>query len=198
MSCSVHELPDQTLLAMLLGRDVAVQLQGQSLGEIFGLTSDSNTVQESESAYLARPVIHAARELLSRALEQGMRHRNALTSPDAMKKFLHLLIGHLEHEVFVIVCLDAQNRLITSHELFRGTLTQASVYPREVIKFALQHNAAAVAFAHNHPSGVACASEADKRLTATLKTALALVDIRVLDHFIVGETLYSFAEHGLM
>jgi DNA repair protein RadC len=103
------------------------------------------------------------------------------------------------HEVFVVVFLDAQHRVVASEELFRGTLTQTSVYPREVVKRALHHNAAAVILAHNHPSGVAEPSRADEALTAALKQALGLVDVRVLDHFVVaGDGALSFAERGLL
>jgi DNA repair protein RadC len=105
----------------------------------------------------------------------------------------------LEHEVFIILLLDSQNRLIEAHELFRGTLSQTSVYPREVVKATLARNAAAVMFAHNHPSGVAEPSRADELLTQGLKQALALVDVKVLDHFVVaGTSMESFAERGLV
>jgi DNA repair protein RadC len=101
--------------------------------------------------------------------------------------------------VFVVILLDAQHRVLSVDELFRGTLTQTSVYPREVVKVALRANAAAVIFAHNHPSGVAQPSQADELLTRTLKDALALVDVKVLDHFIVaGTSILSFAERGLL
>ncbi len=116
-----------------------------------------------------------------------------------MREYLRLRLQALPHEVFIALFLDAQNRVIEIEELFRGTLTQTSVYPREVIKHALRHNAGAVIFAHNHPSGVAEPSRADETLTQALKQALALVDIRVLDHFIVaGSSVVSFAERGLL
>ena len=112
---------------------------------------------------------------------------------------LRLRIGWLPHEVFAALFLDAQNRLIDDEELFRGTLTQTSVYPREVVKHALKHNAAALILAHNHPSGVAEPSRADELLTASLKQSLALVDVRVLDHLIVaGNATVSLAERGLV
>lgn len=120
-----------------------------------------------------------------------------LSSPDTVKNYLRLHLTALEHEVFVVLFLDVKNRLIAHEEMFRGTLTQTSVYPREVIKTALQHNAASVIFAHNHPSGMPQPSEADLLLTSTLVQALRLVDIRVLDHIIVGGTAtHSFAENG--
>lgn len=113
--------------------------------------------------------------------------------------YLRLKLQDRPHEVFMCVFLDAQNRVIAEEELFRGTLTQTSVYPREVVKRALQHNCAAVILAHNHPSGIAEASRADEALTNTLKHALALVDIKVLDHFVVGaDSAMSFAERGLL
>jgi DNA repair protein RadC len=117
----------------------------------------------------------------------------------AVRGYLRLRMQHLGHEVFWVVYLDAQNRVIAAEELFRGTLTQTSVYPREVLKRALAHNAAALILAHNHPSGVAEPSLQDQALTRTLAEALALVDIKVLDHFIVAPgACMSFAERGLI
>ena len=126
-------------------------------------------------------------------------HDVTLTSPQAVRDYLRLRIANLEYEVFVALFLDSQNRLIAAEELFRGTLAQTSVYPREVVKAALKHNAAACIFAHNHPSGVAEPSRADELLTSALKQALALVDVRTLDHFVVaGASVTSFAERGLL
>jgi DNA repair protein RadC len=143
--------------------------------------------------------LQAAVEMTRRALAEELSQRDALTSPRAVRDFLQLLLGERPHEVFVVLFLDAQNRMLGSEELFRGTLTQTSVYPREVVKAALAINAAAVIFAHNHPSGVAEPSRADELLTQTLKQALSLVDIRTLDHFIVaGARTISFAERGLL
>ena len=122
-----------------------------------------------------------------------------LSSPAAVRDYLRLNLANLEHEVFWCVYLDAQHRVIASREMFRGTLTQTSVYPREVVKAALQANAAAVIFAHNHPSGVAAPSQADEALTRKLQQALALVDVSALDHFVVaGDQTLSFAERGLL
>ena len=119
--------------------------------------------------------------------------------PQAVKDYLRLQIGVLEHEVFCVVFLDAQHRLIAVQEMFRGTVTQTSVYPREVVKESLALNAAAVILAHNHPSGAAEPSRADEFLTQTLKSALALVDVRVLDHLVVaGADTVSMAERGLV
>ena len=141
----------------------------------------------------------AAFELARRALAEQMRSSDNLGSPEAVRRYLRLLLEHQPVEVFTGLFLDAQNRLIAAEALFSGTLTQTSVYPREVVKHALRHNAASVIFAHNHPSGVAEPSRADENLTQALKQALALVDVRVLDHFVVGRgELMSFAERGLL
>lgn len=142
----------------------------------------------------------AARELLRRALEEDFEESSdSLSSPGSVRDYLRLFLGGQEFESFVALWLDAQHRMIAGMELFRGTLTQTSVYPREVVKKGLQLNAAAVIFAHNHPSGVAEPSQSDRMLTDALKQALSLVDIRVLDHFIVADiTVMSFAERGLI
>lgn len=125
--------------------------------------------------------------------------RASLNSPALVRDYLKLTLTSKEHEVFVCVFIDAQNRVIAVEELFRGTLTQTSVYPREVVKAALQHNCAAVIFAHNHPSGVAEPSHADQCLTTSLKQALAMVDVKVLDHFIIAaDQSLSMAERGLL
>jgi DNA repair protein RadC len=143
----------------------------------------------------ADSVIAAAMQVL----EQRARFCSALTSPGAVRDYLRLALAGREHEVFVCIFLDSQHRVIEFQEMFRGTLTQASVYPREVVKAALASNAAAVIFSHNHPSGVAQPSQADEILTRNLKEALSLVDVRVLDHFIVaGTASVSFAERGLI
>lgn len=141
-------------------------------------------------------IVHQALAILE---ERACYKSDYLGSPSAVRDFLKLRIGALEHEEFWAVWLDAQNRVIQFEGMFRGTLTQASVYPREVVKTALKHNAAAVIFAHNHPSGVPEPSRADEVLTRTLKDALALVDVKVLDHFVVaGAQITSFAERGLL
>ncbi|MFA5081840.1 MAG: DNA repair protein RadC [Hydrogenophilaceae bacterium] len=143
--------------------------------------------------------LQAVLEMSRRALAEEMRSRDALSSPAAVRDFLRLKLAGLAHEVFLAVFLDAQNRVLVAEELFRGSLTQTSVYPREVVKRALAHNAAGVILAHNHPSGVAEPSQADRWLTDQLKAALALVDVKVLDHFVVaGNAGLSFAEQGLL
>ena len=144
--------------------------------------------------------LKASLELARRALSTGMSERNLLSSPEAVRDWLKLKLGGLGYEVFGALWLDSKNRLIAWEELFKGTLAQTSVYPREVVKRALAHNAAAVLLCHNHPSGVAEPSQADELLTQNLKQALALVDVRVLDHFIVAGSArpLSFAERGLL
>ena len=143
--------------------------------------------------------LNVARELLLRELREQMRSGPLMTSPQILRDWLRLYCAKLENEVFLVLYLDAQHRLIEAEELFRGTLTQTSVYPREVVKGALARNAAALAVAHNHPSGEAEPSRADEMLTQTLKSALSLVDVRVIDHFVVaGDRVISFAERGLI
>jgi len=138
-------------------------------------------------------------ELARRSLREELKAGSVLTSPGAVRDYLRLALGARGHEVFLVLFLDAQHRVLSNAELFRGTLTQTSVYPREVVKAALAANAAAVIFAHNHPSGVAQPSQADELLTRQLKEALAQVEVKVLDHFIVaGNQTLSFAERGLL
>ena len=143
--------------------------------------------------------LHAVLEMSRRALRETLARGASLSSPQAVRDYLRLKLQGKPHEVFIAVFLDAQNRVLEVEELFRGTLTQTSVFPREIVKQALHHNAAAVIFAHNHPSGVAEPSRADEALTQTLKHTLALVDVKVLDHFVVGgDAAMSFAERGLL
>ena len=146
-----------------------------------------------------RAELVAVLELARRALAQQLREREVFDSPQAVKHYLQLHLAAKGHEVFAVLFLDSQHRLLAMEELFRGTLTQTSVYPREVVLRALHHQAAAVVLAHNHPSGSVQPSRADEALTQTLKAALALVDVRVLDHVIVapGQAL-SMAEKGLV
>jgi len=146
-----------------------------------------------------RAELAAVLELARRALAQQLQQREVFSSPGAVKQYLQLRLAPRPHEVFAVLFLDAQNRLLVLEEMFRGTLTQTSVYPREVVQQALHHRAAAVVLAHNHPSGTVQPSRADEALTQTLKAALALVDVRVLDHVIVapGGAL-SMAELGLI
>jgi DNA repair protein RadC len=202
-----ESLADAELLAILLRTGArgksAVDLARDLLsrfGSVAALLESREGAGETPGlgeAKLAQ--LKAALELARRALKEEISTRSALTSPKAVRDYLRLALAGREQEVFVVLLLDAQHRVIASEELFRGTLTQTSVYPREVVKCALKHNAAAVIFAHNHPSGVAEPSHADEILTRSLKSALALVDIQVLDHFIVaGSRTMSFAERGLL
>ena len=179
--------------AVELGRDLMARFKNVS-----GLfAADLTGVKGLGPAKRAQ--FEAAMELARRSLKDDMRSASALTSPGAVRDYLRLAIAGREHEVFVCLWLDAQHRVISFDELFRGTLTQTSVYPREIVKAGLKANAAAVIFAHNHPSGVAQPSQADELLTRNLKEALCLVDIKVLDHFIVaGHQTLSFAERGLL
>jgi DNA repair protein RadC len=141
----------------------------------------------------------AAIELARRSLQEKLKENAALTSPGAVRDYLRLALSRREEEVFVCIWLDAQHKVIQIEQPFTGTLTQTSVYPREIVKSALARNAAAVIFAHNHPSGVAQPSQADELLTRNLKEALALVEVKVLDHFIIaGNQAISFAERGLL
>lgn len=181
-------LSDKQLLARLVGEHAAGKHYQGSLKPLF---ADGDNLVHRKCA--------AARELVRRYLGEEMKARCVLSAPGAVRDFLRIHFAGQEHESFVALWLDSQNRLIAAEELFRGTLTQTSVYPREVVKAALRQNSGAVIFAHNHPSGVAEPSRADELLTTNLKQALALVDIRVLDHFVVaGAAAISFAERGLL
>lgn len=143
--------------------------------------------------------LQAVMEIARRSLVADAKTGDNLSSPSAVRDFLRLQLQGRSVEIFVGIFLDAQNRVIEVEELFAGTLTQTSVFPREVVRRALHHNAAGMIFAHNHPSGVTEPSHADENLTQSLKQALALVDVRVLDHFIVGRgAILSFAERGLL
>ena len=143
--------------------------------------------------------LQAVMEMAKRHFKEIIQRGNALTSPEVTRAYLSAQLRGYSYEVFACLFLDNQHRVIQLDELFRGTIDGASVYPREVVKQALHHNAAAVIFAHNHPSGITEPSQADKQITEKLKKALDLFDIRVLDHFIIGDgDPYSFAEHGFM
>ena len=184
----VRHWSNAALLAKLVGPRLAKKIYSGSLQPLF-----------DPDATDAPDKLAAARELVKRWLSEELRARDALASPNTVRDFLRLHFAHKEHECFGALFLDAQNRLIAFEELFRGTLTQTSVYPREVLKTALRHNAAALILAHNHPSGVAEPSIQDQALTRTLAEALSLVDIKVLDHFVVaGAQALSFAQRGLL
>ncbi len=203
-----HALSDAELLAIFLRTGVkgktAVDLARELLTEYGSLRAlleaDAKRFQQSLGLGQAKyALLQAIMEMARRHLQETLKRGSPLTSPELTRNFLlsHLR-GHT-HEVFACLFLDNQHRVIAFEELFRGTIDGASVYPREVVKKALARNSAAVIFAHNHPSGVAEPSEADKHITQRLRQALGLIDVRVLDHFIVGEGRpFSFAEHGLI
>ena len=159
---------------------------------------------EDRAKYLVNPSTDAGDDaIIAKAIEILTRRMRvpgqALSSPDAVKQYLSLALGDKPHEVFGVLFLDVQNCLIAFEEMFQGTLTQTSVYPREVVLSALKHQACSVVLAHNHPSGNVQPSRADELLTQTLKQTLALVDVRVLDHIIVsGSQSLSMAERGLL
>ncbi len=200
-------LSDVELLAILLRTGMAgknvFQLSEELLGPdgIAGLLNASvpslKMVKGLGPAKQAE--LLAVFELARRALSQRLKEREAFHTPGAVKQYLQLQLAHKNHEVFAVLFLDHQNRMLAMEELFRGTLSQTSVYPREVVLRALHHQAAAVVLSHNHPSGSVQPSRADEHLTQTLKASLALVDVRVLDHIIVGQgQALSMAEQGLM
>jgi DNA repair protein RadC len=202
-------LSDAELLAIFLRIGIrgasAVDLARTLLGHFGSL---NRLFAASASEFAAIPgmgdakyaQLQAVLELARRALREEIAAGDALSSPRAVRDWLRLTLAALPHEVFMVLLLDAQNRLIAAEELFRGTLTQTSVHPREVVKLALSHNAAGAILAHNHPSGVAEPSRADEALTQALKQALALVDVKLLDHFVVAGAAdpLSFAERGLL
>ena len=203
-----HALADAELLALLLrtgfkGTSV-LQLADELLTRFGGFAGLLHAgVDELKCVKGLGPAkraeVAAVIELARRSLAQQLSERSAFGSPQQVKDFLRLQLAEREHEVFVVLFLDSQHRLLVCDEMFRGTLTQTSVYPREVVKRALGLNASAVILAHNHPSGVAEPSRADEFLTQTLKSALQLVDVRVLDHLVVARTqVVSFAERGLL
>jgi DNA repair protein RadC len=201
-------LSDAELLALLLRTGIAgknVLLLAQELVDSFGgiaglLHSGADELGRVKGLGPAkRAELLAVVELARRALAQEIRQKPLFDSPQAVAHYLQLHFGHKPHEVFAVLFLDSQHRLLALEELFRGTLAQTSVYPREVVLRALHHHAAAVVLAHNHPSGTAEPSRADEMLTQTLKSALSLVDVRVLDHFVVtASACRSMAELGLV
>jgi len=202
-----HATDVELLTALIGNRGTASTLLWQAGGSLFSLLNDERQTDadlccaDGAGNYADDPIVKllAARELAVRAITEELRDRDCLGSPSEVRALLKHKLAGLPHEMFVCIQLDNQNRLIAYEELFRGTLTQTSVYPREVVKACLRVNAAGVIFAHNHPSGIAEPSRADELLTRALKDALALVDVKVLDHFIVaGTSTLSFAERGLL
>ena len=201
-------LSDAELLAIVLRTGMAGKTVLQMADELLNLPDTGGLAGLLAASYkdlsavkglgpAKRAELMAVLELARRATAQRLREREVFASPDAVKHYLQLHLAAKTHEVFAVLFLDSQNRLLALEELFRGTLTQTSVYPREVVLRALHHQAGAVILAHNHPSGSVQPSNADKSLTATLQSALALVDVRVLDHIIVGPgAACSMAEEG--
>ena len=197
MSRNIESMSDADLLGILVGNRAAAHLLKDVRGSLSQLLHEPLPVEYVQPQVASK--LRAATELVRRSFAESMQQRDVLGSPAAVRDFLRITLARRDHEVFMALFLDAQNRVIAPEELFRGTLTQTSVYPREVVKRSLVHNAAGVIFCHNHPSGVAEPSQADRWLTEQLKAALALVDVKVLDHFIVaGNGVVSFAERGLL
>ena len=183
--------------AVQLGEQLLTRFDG-SISAMFGASlaefSKLNGLGPAKFAQL-----QAVMELAQRAVREQIQSGQTLGSPEAVKLYLRMTLSRRAHESFVVLFLDVKNRLIMCEEMFRGTLTHTSVYPREVVKAALRHNAAGLLLAHNHPSGSPEPSESDLVLTRALVQALALVDVRILDHFVVaGPHVHSFAEHGQM
>jgi DNA repair protein RadC len=200
-------LSDVELLAILLRTGMAGKNVFQLSEELLGPDGIAGLLQATaQSLKMVKGLgpakqaeLLAVFELARRALGQRLKEREAFQTPGAVKQYLQLQLAHKNHEVFAVLFLDSQNRMLAMEELFRGTLSQTSVYPREVVMRALHHQAAAVVLSHNHPSGSVQPSRADEHLTQTLKASLALVDVRVLDHIIVGQgQALSMAEAGLM
>ena len=197
----MNHMSNVDLLAMLVGKKSAKAMAQKPLAEVFGFTKPRQMqLREDVATYTVHPRLAAAKDLFIRCIRERMEEEDlCFSSPETVKTFLCSKIGHLEHEAFWCLWLDARHRLIVAEEMFRGTIKEAAVYPRELVKRALAVNAAAVILAHNHPSGNAEPSRADEVLTATLKQALALVDVRVVDHFVVAANrATSFAERGLV
>ncbi len=200
-------LSDAELLAIFLRTGIkgktAVDLARDILNDAGGLREllGANEARFCQSKGLGQAKfvqLQAVVEMSRRYLEEKLRHGEALTDVNAVRNYLtHRLRGY-PYEVFACLFLDNKHRVIEYEELFRGTIDSASVHPREVVRHAIHHNAAAIIFAHNHPSGVAEPSQADHRITDRLKEALGLVDVRVLDHFVIGDEVVSFAERGYL
>ena len=187
----IHEL-EEILLAPPLSNGSALHCSEEAVLEYL-------PKGEFERTARVRHAMAAAHELLARAAQRYVKGRSLLDSPTVVKDFLKVFCAGLEHEVFVVIYLDTSNCVIEAEQLFRGTVCQTSVYPREVVKRALHFNAKCVILGHNHPSGLCNESEADRFLTGTLRKALDLVDVKVLDHIIVaGNHTRSFAEQGLL
>ena len=201
-----HTLSDAELLAIFLRTGIsgksAVQLAQELLNSFNGLRPLLEADQQGFCQHLGLgpakySQLQAVLEMSRRHLKMALKRPDAFDGPEAVSQYLISKLRHLPHEVFMCLFLDSKHQLISSDELFRGTLDGASVYPREVVKMGLKHNASAVIFAHNHPSGIAEPSPSDIHITKRLNKALELVDIRVLDHFVIGEgAVVSMVEQG--
>ena len=202
-----RSLNDAELLAIFLRTGIrgcnAVEMAQALIKHFGGLR---NLLKTDEQDFCSYPGLGGAKyaqlqavmEMSRRYLFETLQRGHVLSSPEETRQYLSSCLRDYQHEVFAALFMDQRHRVICFEELFTGTIDGASVYPREVVKKALQHNAAAIIFAHNHPSGVAEPSSADKHITQRLQAALALMDIRVLDHFVVGDEVVSFAERGLL
>ena len=178
------------LLACVLGKDAAERLYNGALVPLFAMHGDDDCDRQK---------LIAARELVARSLEEELRQADVFSSSEKAEAYLRTRFAGQGHESFIVLFVDSQNRLIEAEELFRGTLTETAVYPREVVKMALQWNAAGVIVAHNHPGAPAKPSSDDIRLTKELKKALALVEVDLLDHLIVADgAVTSFADRGML
>ena len=182
--------------AVDLARDLLTQFG--SLNGIFA-ASEAQLSQVHGIGSSKYVQLQAIFEMSRRALNEQLQQRDVLASPQAVRDYLVLKLGSYTKEVFLVLFLDTQNRLLATEEMFSGSLSETSVYPREIVKRVLHHNAAAVIFAHNHPTGIVKQSKADEVLTKQLQQALALIDVKVLDHFIVaGNQTLSFSQKGLL
>jgi len=202
-----HALTDAELLAIFLRTGTkglsAVDLAQQLLQDYDGLrdllAADQARFCQSRGLGVAKYVqLQAVIEMSRRFLQEKLKRGDAMTSPDIVEHYLQTRLRNYPYEVFACLFMDNRHRVIEYEELFRGTIDAASVYPREVVRRALDHNAAAVIFAHNHPSGVAEPSQTDEKITHRLKDALDLIDVRVLDHFVIGDQVVSFVKRGLL
>ena len=199
-SASVTQMSNGELLGLLVGDSASLDLAHQPLADLFCLHPQPPAVREAITTHPVSLILEAAKELIYRAMHETVRQTPLLSTPELVRNYLKLKLADRQHEVFCVLALDNRHQLIADIEMFRGTLTQTSVYPREIVKVALENNAASVIFAHNHPSGAIEPSQADILLTQTLKKSLALVDVRVVDHFIIAgnEQPLSMAERGLV
>lgn len=207
LSYGAENLSDAELLAIFLNSGTcgmsAIDLARRLLKDFGGLRAVVETGRKELCLHkgvgdVCYTRLQAALEIIRRTLMEPMKKKDMLASPERVRKYLTLKMRSYSYEVFACLFLDNQHRVIAFEELFRGTIDGASVHPREVVKRTLHHNAAAVILVHNHPSGFSEPSHADRHITEELKNALALIDVRILDHFVVGEKITSFTESNLL